>query len=59
MRETAAGTEVQPSARFTEQQNDPYRNWPFTQPCRSTGALEKALLNALGPAPPASAAPQA
>jgi hypothetical protein len=49
VRESAAGTEVQPLARFTEQQNDPYRNWPFTQPCRSTGVLERALLDALGP----------
>jgi hypothetical protein len=56
VRASAAGTEVQPVARFTEQQNDPYRNWPFTQPCRSKGVLETALLNALGgtapPAPP-------
>jgi hypothetical protein len=57
VRASAAGTEVQPVARFTEQQNDPYRNWPFTQPCRSKGVLETALLNALGPAPPAPAAP--
>jgi hypothetical protein len=57
--ETAAGTAVQPLARFTEQQNDPYRNWPFTQPCRSTGVLEKALLDALGGAPPAPVAPPA
>ena len=52
VRASAAGTEVRPLARFTEQQNDPYRNWPFTQSCRSTGVLEKALLDALGPAPP-------
>ena len=55
VRESAAGTEVQLLARFTEQQNDPYRNWPFTQPCRSTGALERALLDALGRSPPAAA----
>ena len=48
MRESAGGTEVQPVARFTEQQLNPYRNWPFDQPCRSTGVLESALLNALG-----------
>jgi hypothetical protein len=48
VRESAAGTDVQPRARFSEQQNDPYRNWPFTQPCRSTGVLESALLGALG-----------
>jgi hypothetical protein len=58
VRESAASTEVQPVARFTEQQNDPYRNWPFTQPCRSTGVLESALLDALG-GTPASPAPEA
>ena len=52
VRESAAGIEVEPLARFTEQQNDPYRNWPFTQLCRSKGVLEQALLDALGPAPP-------
>jgi hypothetical protein len=57
VRESAAGTEVQPVARFTEQQNDPYRNWPFTQPCRSTGVLESALLNALGGTPASTATP--
>jgi len=55
--EAAAGTEVQPVARFTEQQNDPYTNWPLTQPCRSTGALERALLDALGGAPAARSPP--
>jgi hypothetical protein len=59
VRPSAGGTEVQPRARFTEQQLDPYRNWPFTQPCRSTGVLETALLNALGATPPPPAAPQA
>jgi hypothetical protein len=59
VRGSAAGAEVRPLARFTEQQNDPYRNWPFTQPCRSTGALEGALLDALGGTPPAPAAPRA
>ena len=48
LRESAGDTEVQPLARFTEQQNDPYRNSPFTQPCRSTGVLERALLDAIG-----------
>ena len=62
VRESAGGTEVQPVAQFTEQQNDPYRNWPFTQACRSTGVLERALLDALGgtappPAPPAAGEP--
>ena len=51
VRESAAGIEVQPLARFTEQQLD-YSNLPFTQPCRSTGVLERALLNALGATPP-------
>jgi hypothetical protein len=58
VREGAAGTEVQPLARFTEQQLN-YSNLPLTQPCRSTGVLEGALLNALGAAPPAPAEPQA
>jgi hypothetical protein len=58
VREGAAGTEVQPLARFTEQQLD-YRNMPFTQPCRSTGVLERALLNSTGATPPAPAEPQA
>ena len=56
VRESAGGTEVRPLARFTEQQNDPYRNWPFTQPCRSTGVLERALLDAAGDALPAAPA---
>jgi hypothetical protein len=59
VRASAGGTEVQPLARFTEQQLNPYRNWPLTQRCRSTGMLESALLDAQGgapasPAPPAS-----
>ena len=58
VRETSVGAEAQPVARFTEQQNDPWRNLPLTQPCRSTGVLERALLDALGVAPPpASSAP--
>jgi hypothetical protein len=57
-RESAGGVEVQPVARFTEQQMNWWRNLPFTQPCRSTGVLERALLDALGVAPPpASPAP--
>ena len=58
VREVAAGTKVQPLARFTEQQLN-YYNLPFTQPCRSTGVLERALLDALGATPPASSEPQA
>jgi hypothetical protein len=58
VRESAVGAAVQPVARFTEQQHDPWRNLPFTQPCRSTGVLERALLNSLGGMPPpASPAP--
>jgi hypothetical protein len=56
--ESAAGVEVQPLARFTEQQLN-YSNLPFTQPCRSTGVLESALLNAVGATPPAQAEPRA
>ena len=57
VRETSVGAEAQPVARFTEQQNDPWRNLPFTQPCRSTGVLERALLDSLGGTPgPAGAA---
>jgi hypothetical protein len=52
VRANAGGVEVQPVARFTEQQHDRWRNMPFTQPCRSTGVLERALLDALGGTPP-------
>jgi hypothetical protein len=47
LQETGGTTEVGLAARFTEEQIDPYRNMPFTQPCRSKGVLEKALLDAL------------
>jgi len=47
LQETGGTTEVQLEARFTEQQIDRYRNMPFTQPCRSKGVLERALLDAL------------
>ena len=47
LEEVGSGVEVGLLARFTEQQIDPYRNLPFTQPCRSKGVLEKALLDAL------------
>jgi hypothetical protein len=57
VRDSALGAEVQPVARFTEQQHNPWRNLPFTQPCRSTGVLERALLDSLGGPPPASPAP--
>jgi hypothetical protein len=49
VRQTSVGAEAQPVARFTEQQNDPWRNLPLTQPCRSTGVLERALLDPLAP----------
>jgi hypothetical protein len=52
VRESAVGAKVQPVALFTEQQNDPWRNQPFTQHCRSTGVLERALLDSLGGTPP-------
>ena len=47
LREAVGTTEVGLEARFSEQQIDPYRNLPFTQPCRSRGVLEQALLDAL------------
>ena len=34
-------------AEFTEEQINPFRNLPFNVPCRSTGALERALLAAI------------
>jgi hypothetical protein len=52
VRDSAGGAEVEPIARFTEQQHNRWRNMPFTQPCQSTGVLERALLDALGGAPP-------
>ena len=59
VRESAGGIEVQPLARFTEQQHDPWRNLPFTQRCPSTGVLERALLDSLvGTPPPASRGPE-
>jgi hypothetical protein len=59
VRESAGGIEVQPLARFTEQQHDPWRNLPFTQRCPSTGVLERALLDSLvGTPPPASPGPE-
>jgi hypothetical protein len=47
LEEAVGTTEVGLVARFTEEQIDPYRNLPFTQPCRSKGVLERALLDAL------------
>jgi hypothetical protein len=45
--ETAGATEVTLAADVTEQQINPYTNLPITQRCRSTGVLERALLDAL------------
>ncbi len=47
LQEAGDTTEVGLVARFTEEQIDPYRNLPFMQPCRSTGVLERTLLDAL------------
>lgn len=44
----AATTRVNVDARFTEKQDDPNSFNFFTQPCRSKGVLEAALLDALG-----------
>jgi hypothetical protein len=45
--ESAGATTVTVDARFQEEQINPFRNLPFDRPCRSTGALESALLNAV------------
>ena len=44
----AGATRVTVDAQFTEQQDDPNSFNFFTQPCRSKGVLEGALLDALG-----------
>lgn len=55
--ESAGATTVTVDARFEEEQINPFRNLPFDRPCRSTGVLESALLNALvGAASPPAAA---
>jgi hypothetical protein len=56
--EAAGATRVTVDARFTEKQDDPNSFNFFTQPCRSTGALEKALLDALGTPVATSSPPQ-
>ena len=53
--EAAGATRVTVDARFTEKQDDPNSFNFFTQPCRSKGVLEGALLDALGP--PVGSAP--
>jgi hypothetical protein len=58
--EAAGATRVTVDARFTEKQDDPNSFKFFTQPCRSKGVLEGALLDALGPpvaSPPAQTPP--
>ena len=47
VREAAGATQVTLDATFTERQIHPWRNLPFDAPCRSTGVLEKALLDAI------------
>jgi hypothetical protein len=47
--EEAGATRVTVDAQFTEKQDDPNSFEFFTQPCRSKGVLEGALLDALGP----------
>jgi hypothetical protein len=46
--EAAGATRVTVDARVTEKQDDPDSFEFFTQPCRSKGVLEGALLDALG-----------
>ena len=53
----ANATQVTVDAHFTEKQDDPNSFNFFTQTCRSTGVLEKALLDALG-RPVAASPPQ-
>jgi hypothetical protein len=47
VRETGGGVQVAPDAQFTERQINSFRNLPFDVPCRSTGMLEKELLDAI------------
>jgi hypothetical protein len=44
---TAGETRAEVAARFTERQTNPFTNTSFRQRCRSTGELERALLDAL------------
>lgn len=52
--EAGGATRATVDARFTERQDDPNSFNVLTQPCRSTGVLEKALLDSLGTAVAAS-----
>jgi hypothetical protein len=45
---TGGGTSVSVTPRFTATYRNVYRNLPFEGPCSSTGALERALLDAAG-----------
>jgi len=47
LRDQGGMVQVALDARFSERQVDPHRNLPFQVPCRSTGVLEKALLDAI------------
>lgn len=47
VRQITGGTQVMLDPRFSERQINPYRNLPFEVPCRSKGALEGALLDAV------------
>jgi hypothetical protein len=47
VRGTGDAVQVAPEARYTERQINSFKNLPFDVPCRSTGMLEKALLDAI------------
>ncbi|MGH6919989.1 MAG: hypothetical protein ACREJ0_20055 [Geminicoccaceae bacterium] len=47
VREAGERVQVAPDAQFTERQVNMFKNLPFDAPCRSTGMLEKALLDAI------------
>ncbi len=44
----ATGTRIDVSTSFEATYHHRYRNLPFTEPCRTTGELERALLAAAG-----------
>lgn len=54
VRESGDTVQVAPDARFSERQINSFKNLPFDVPCRSTGMLEKALLDAIRAPPEAS-----
>jgi len=47
VRATGDRVQVAPDAQLTERQINSFKNLPFDAPCRSTGTLEKALLDAI------------